>query len=48
MTGARDDCTLTGDVQKEEYVYYRCTGSRGKCNLPVSRRRFSPNASANR
>ena len=25
---------LTGDVQKEKYVYYRCTGHRGKCALP--------------
>jgi site-specific DNA recombinase len=24
----------TGDVQKEKYVYYRCTGHRGKCGLP--------------
>ncbi len=34
MTCAHDDCMLTGDVQKEKYVYYRCTGSRGKCDLP--------------
>ena len=25
---------LTGDVQKEKYVYYRCTGNHGKCDLP--------------
>ncbi len=25
---------MTGDVQKEKYVYYRCTGNRGKCELP--------------
>lgn len=31
---AQDGCQLTGDVQKEKYVYYRCTGNRGKCNLP--------------
>jgi site-specific DNA recombinase len=31
---AHDGCTLTGDVQKEKYVYYRCTGHRGKCDLP--------------
>lgn len=24
----------SGDVQKEKYVYYRCTGNRGKCDLP--------------
>ena len=34
MTCAHDDCMLTGDVQKEKYVYYRCTGNRGKCDLP--------------
>ena len=25
---------LTGDVQKERYVYYRYIGHRGKCALP--------------
>jgi hypothetical protein len=25
---------LTGDVQKQKYIYYRCTGNRGKCDLP--------------
>ena len=30
MTCAYDGCILTGDVQKEKYVYYRCTGNRGK------------------
>ena len=34
MTCAYDGCMLTGDVQKEKYVYYRCTGHRGKCALP--------------
>ena len=34
MTCANDGCQLTGDVQKEKYVYYRCTGFRGKCDLP--------------
>ena len=34
MTCAYDGCQLTGDVQKEKYVYYRCTGHRGKCDLP--------------
>jgi site-specific DNA recombinase len=27
-------CTLTGDVQKRKYVYYRCTRARGPCSLP--------------
>lgn len=34
MTCAHDSCMLTGDVQKKKYVYYRCTGNRGKCALP--------------
>jgi len=34
MTCAHDGCMLTGDVQKQKYVYYRCTGNRGKCDLP--------------
>jgi hypothetical protein len=34
MTCAHDGCMLTGDVQKEKHVYYRCSGNRGKCALP--------------
>ena len=34
MQCAYDGCAVTGDVQKEKYVYYRCTGNRGKCDLP--------------
>jgi site-specific DNA recombinase len=34
MNCAHDGCMLTGEVKKEKYVYYRCTGSRGKCELP--------------
>lgn len=37
MTRAYDGCMMTGDVQKEKYFYYRCTGHRGKCDLPRSR-----------
>jgi len=44
MTCAYDDCMVTGDVQKEKYVYYRCTGHRGKCDLP----RFREEDIANR
>jgi len=33
LSCAHDDCTITGDVKKEKYVYYRCTGYRGKCGL---------------
>lgn len=34
MTCAYDDCMVTGEIQKQKYVYYRCTGHRGKCDLP--------------
>jgi site-specific DNA recombinase len=34
MNCANDGCMLTGEVQKEKYVYYRCSGHRGKCELP--------------
>jgi site-specific DNA recombinase len=34
MNCAHDGSMLTGDVQKEKYVYYRCSGHRGKCDLP--------------
>jgi site-specific DNA recombinase len=44
MNCANDGCMLTGDVQKEKYVYYRCTTHRGKCNLP----RFREEDIANR
>jgi site-specific DNA recombinase len=44
MTCAYDDCMVTGEVQKAKYVYYRCTGYRGKCGLP----RFREEDLANR
>ena len=44
MTCAYDDCMVTGEVQKAKYVYYRCTGHRGKCDLP----RFREEDLANR
>lgn len=34
MRCAYDGCMVTGDVQKGKYVYYRCTGNHGKCELP--------------
>lgn len=34
MNGANDGCMLTGEVQKENYVYYRCTGNHGNSDLP--------------
>jgi site-specific DNA recombinase len=32
MNCVYDGCMVTG--QKGKYVYYRCTGHRGKCDLP--------------
>lgn len=34
LTCAHDDCTVTAELKKNKYVYYRCTGHRGKCALP--------------
>ncbi len=34
LTCAHDDCAVTGEIKKGKYVYYRCTGFRGKCALP--------------
>ncbi len=37
LTCAHDDCTVTAEIKKQKYVYYRCTGYRGKCDLPYMR-----------
>jgi len=34
---AYDDCTVTAELKKNLYTYYRCTGYRGKCSLPYFR-----------
>ncbi|ABF42963.1 Recombinase [Candidatus Koribacter versatilis Ellin345] len=34
LTCAHDDCTVTAELKKNKYVYYRCSGGRGKCDLP--------------
>jgi site-specific DNA recombinase len=34
---AYDDCTVTAEIKKGRYVYYHCTGYRGKCTLPYFR-----------
>jgi site-specific DNA recombinase len=34
---AYDDCMVTAEIQKKRYTYYRCTGFRGKCELPYFR-----------
>ncbi len=34
MTCAHDGLTVTAEVKKAKYVYYHCTGYKGKCGLP--------------
>jgi site-specific DNA recombinase len=34
---AHDGCTITTELQKSRYVYYRCSQGRGKCSLPYMR-----------
>jgi site-specific DNA recombinase len=34
---AYDDCTVTAEIKKGRYIYYHCTGYRGKCALPYFR-----------
>src|ERR1700687_253628 len=37
LTCAYDRCAVTAEIKKNKYTYYRCTGSRGKCDLPYMR-----------
>ena len=37
LTCAHDGCTVTTELHKGKYVYYRCSYGRGKCNLPYMR-----------
>ncbi len=37
LTCAHDGCGVTAEVKKGRYVYYHCTGYRGKCDLPYFR-----------
>jgi len=37
LTCAHDACTVTTELQKGKYVYYRCSHGRGKCSLPYMR-----------
>jgi site-specific DNA recombinase len=30
-------CALVGEIKKARYIYYRCTGYKGKCNEPYAR-----------
>ncbi len=34
LTCAQDNCAITAERKKGKYVYYRCTGYRGKCDTP--------------
>ena len=34
LTCAHDGCTVTAELKKNMYVYYRCSGGRGPCVLP--------------
>ncbi len=34
---AHDGCLVTAEIKKGRYVYYRCTGHKGKCELPYIR-----------
>jgi site-specific DNA recombinase len=34
---AHDGCTVTTELHKGKYVYYRCSYGRGKCDLPYMR-----------
>ena len=34
---AHDNCMITAQMQKQRYIYYHCTGGRGKCDLPYFR-----------
>jgi site-specific DNA recombinase len=37
LTCAHDGCTVTTELQKGRYVYYRCSHGCGKCSLPYMR-----------
>jgi site-specific DNA recombinase len=34
LTCAHDNCTMTPEKKKGKYIYYRCSGYRGKCDTP--------------
>jgi site-specific DNA recombinase len=37
LTCAYDNCKVTAEIKKQRYIYYRCTGFRGRCGLPYMR-----------
>ena len=40
LTCAHDGCTVTTELQKGRYIYYRCSHGRGKCDLPYMREEY--------
>ena len=40
-------CSLVGEVKKRKYVYYHCTGYRGKCGEPYTPERILEREFAN-
>jgi site-specific DNA recombinase len=40
-------CLLVGELKKERYIYYHCTGNRGKCPEPYTREEILSNEFAN-
>jgi site-specific DNA recombinase len=34
---AHDGCAITAEIKKQRYIYYHCTGFKGKCELPYFR-----------
>jgi site-specific DNA recombinase len=40
-------CLLVGEIKKKKYVYYHCTGNRGKCTEPYTRQEILCNEFAN-
>ena len=40
-------CILVGEIKKGRYVYYHCTGNRGKCPEPYTRQEILTDAFAN-
>ncbi len=39
MTCRHCGCALVGDLKKQKYIYYRCSGNRGRCGEPYVRQK---------
>ena len=37
MTCRHCGCALVGDIKKQKYIYYRCSGNKGRCGEPYVR-----------